>query len=155
MRVVELAQWVFVPVAGALLADWGADVVRIERPEGDPYRGLDDPGHRHRQRRRQPVGRARQPRQAVGRRSTCAPRRARGPHGSSRPPTCSSPTSGPARCSASGSTPRRSPSATRRWSTRVATATACAVPTPTAPATTRRRSGRAGLAHVLTPPELD
>ena len=40
MRVVELAQWVFVPVAGALLADWGADVIRIERPEGDPYRGL-------------------------------------------------------------------------------------------------------------------
>ena len=33
VRVVELAQWVFVPVAGALLADWGADVVRIERPE--------------------------------------------------------------------------------------------------------------------------
>ncbi|OLT12159.1 formyl-CoA transferase [Actinomadura sp. CNU-125] len=40
LRVVELAQWVFVPVAGALLADWGADVVRIERREGDPYRGL-------------------------------------------------------------------------------------------------------------------
>ena len=40
VRVVELAQWVFVPVAGALLADWGADVVRIERPEGDAYRGL-------------------------------------------------------------------------------------------------------------------
>jgi crotonobetainyl-CoA:carnitine CoA-transferase CaiB-like acyl-CoA transferase len=40
VRVVELAQWVFVPVAGALLADWGADVVRIERPEGDPYRAL-------------------------------------------------------------------------------------------------------------------
>ena len=40
IRVVELAQWVFVPVAGALLADWGADVIRIERPEGDPYRGL-------------------------------------------------------------------------------------------------------------------
>lgn len=40
LRVVELAQWVFVPVAGALLAEWGADVVRIERLEGDPYRGL-------------------------------------------------------------------------------------------------------------------
>jgi crotonobetainyl-CoA:carnitine CoA-transferase CaiB-like acyl-CoA transferase len=40
LRVVELAQWVFVPVAGALLADMGADVVRIERLEGDPYRGL-------------------------------------------------------------------------------------------------------------------
>jgi crotonobetainyl-CoA:carnitine CoA-transferase CaiB-like acyl-CoA transferase len=31
LRVVELAQWVFVPVAGALLADWGADVIRVER----------------------------------------------------------------------------------------------------------------------------
>jgi crotonobetainyl-CoA:carnitine CoA-transferase CaiB-like acyl-CoA transferase len=40
VRVVELAQWVFVPVAGALLADWGADVIRIEAPTGDPYRGL-------------------------------------------------------------------------------------------------------------------
>lgn len=40
VRVIELAQWVFVPVAGALLADWGADVVRIERLDGDPYRGL-------------------------------------------------------------------------------------------------------------------
>ncbi len=40
VRVVELAQWVFVPVAGALLADWGADVIRVENPEGDPYRGL-------------------------------------------------------------------------------------------------------------------
>ena len=40
IRVIELAQWVFVPVAGALLADWGADVVRIDRPEGDPYRSL-------------------------------------------------------------------------------------------------------------------
>jgi crotonobetainyl-CoA:carnitine CoA-transferase CaiB-like acyl-CoA transferase len=44
VRVVELAQWVFVPVAGALLADWGADVVRIERLEGDPYRGLSTQG---------------------------------------------------------------------------------------------------------------
>jgi crotonobetainyl-CoA:carnitine CoA-transferase CaiB-like acyl-CoA transferase len=40
VRVVELAQWVFVPVAGALLADWGADVIHIEPLSGDPYRGL-------------------------------------------------------------------------------------------------------------------
>ena len=40
VRVVELAQWVFVPVAGALLADWGAEVVHIEPTAGDPYRGL-------------------------------------------------------------------------------------------------------------------
>jgi crotonobetainyl-CoA:carnitine CoA-transferase CaiB-like acyl-CoA transferase len=40
VRVVELAQWVFVPVAGALLADWGAEVVHVEPTEGDPYRGL-------------------------------------------------------------------------------------------------------------------
>lgn len=45
VRVVELAQWVFVPVAGALFADWGAEVVKIEHPEGgDGYRGLQLPG---------------------------------------------------------------------------------------------------------------
>ena len=41
IRVVELAQWVFVPSAGALLADLGADVIKIEHPrQGDPARGL-------------------------------------------------------------------------------------------------------------------
>jgi crotonobetainyl-CoA:carnitine CoA-transferase CaiB-like acyl-CoA transferase len=35
---------VFVPVAGALLADWGAEVVHIEPMEGDPYRGLASQG---------------------------------------------------------------------------------------------------------------
>lgn len=40
IRVVELAQWVFVPSAGALLADWGADVIHVEPVTGDPYRGL-------------------------------------------------------------------------------------------------------------------
>lgn len=45
VRVVELAQWVFVPVAGALLADWGAEVIKIEHPHGgDGYRGLVLPG---------------------------------------------------------------------------------------------------------------
>ncbi|MCU1693309.1 MAG: CoA transferase [Frankiales bacterium] len=41
VRVLELATWTFVPAAGAVLADWGADVVKIEHPEkGDPQRGL-------------------------------------------------------------------------------------------------------------------
>jgi crotonobetainyl-CoA:carnitine CoA-transferase CaiB-like acyl-CoA transferase len=41
IRVVELASWVFVPSAGAILSDWGAEVVKIEHPvTGDPCRGL-------------------------------------------------------------------------------------------------------------------
>jgi crotonobetainyl-CoA:carnitine CoA-transferase CaiB-like acyl-CoA transferase len=41
IRVVEVAQWWFVPAAGAVLADWGADVVKIEHPvTGDPQRAL-------------------------------------------------------------------------------------------------------------------
>jgi crotonobetainyl-CoA:carnitine CoA-transferase CaiB-like acyl-CoA transferase len=41
VKVVELATWTFVPAAGAVLADWGADVIKIEHPEtGDPQRGL-------------------------------------------------------------------------------------------------------------------
>jgi len=44
IRVVELAQWVFVPIAGTLLADWGAEVIKIEHPGGDPYRALASQG---------------------------------------------------------------------------------------------------------------
>ena len=41
VRVVELAQYVFVPAAGALMADHGAEVIKIEPPvTGDPYRTL-------------------------------------------------------------------------------------------------------------------
>jgi len=41
IRIVELAAWTFVPAAGAVLADWGADVIKVEHPEtGDPQRGL-------------------------------------------------------------------------------------------------------------------
>ncbi len=40
VRVVELGIWVAVPSAAAILADWGADVVKIEPPDGDPLRGL-------------------------------------------------------------------------------------------------------------------
>jgi crotonobetainyl-CoA:carnitine CoA-transferase CaiB-like acyl-CoA transferase len=41
IRVLEVAQWWFVPAAGAILSDWGAEVIKIEHPEtGDPQRGL-------------------------------------------------------------------------------------------------------------------
>ena len=40
IRVVEVAMWAFVPSAGGVLADWGADVIKIEAPTGDPIRGL-------------------------------------------------------------------------------------------------------------------
>jgi crotonobetainyl-CoA:carnitine CoA-transferase CaiB-like acyl-CoA transferase len=41
VRVVEVATHVFVPAAGALLAEWGATVVKVEHPAtGDPYRSL-------------------------------------------------------------------------------------------------------------------
>ncbi|ODU07068.1 MAG: hypothetical protein ABS81_02730 [Pseudonocardia sp. SCN 72-86] len=39
VRVVELAQWWAGPAAGGVLADWGATVVKIEPPGGDPLRG--------------------------------------------------------------------------------------------------------------------
>ena len=38
VRVAELAVWVAGPGAGGILADWGADVIKVEPPGGDPYR---------------------------------------------------------------------------------------------------------------------
>jgi len=40
VRVVELGFWVAGPSAGGILADWGAEVIKIEPPDGDPFRGL-------------------------------------------------------------------------------------------------------------------
>jgi crotonobetainyl-CoA:carnitine CoA-transferase CaiB-like acyl-CoA transferase len=41
VRVLEVAQYTFVPSAGAVLADWGADVLKVEHPtKGDGQRGL-------------------------------------------------------------------------------------------------------------------
>ncbi|MBV8950642.1 MAG: CoA transferase, partial [Actinobacteria bacterium] len=40
VRVVELGVWVAGPGAGGILADWGADVVKIEPPAGDPARSF-------------------------------------------------------------------------------------------------------------------
>jgi crotonobetainyl-CoA:carnitine CoA-transferase CaiB-like acyl-CoA transferase len=41
VRILEVASHVFVPIAGGILTEWGAEVIKIEHPEtGDPYRGL-------------------------------------------------------------------------------------------------------------------
>ncbi len=41
IKVIEVASWMFVPSAGAVLVDQGATVLKIEHPEtGDPQRGL-------------------------------------------------------------------------------------------------------------------
>lgn len=49
-RILELSAWTFVPSCGAICADWGADVIKIEPPDrGDPQRskftdeGMDQP----------------------------------------------------------------------------------------------------------------
>lgn len=41
VRILEVASHVFVPIAGGVLTEWGAEVLKIEHPvTGDPYRGL-------------------------------------------------------------------------------------------------------------------
>ena len=44
VKVVELAEFGFVPSCGAVLADWGADVVKVERVTGDPLRHVQGAG---------------------------------------------------------------------------------------------------------------
>jgi crotonobetainyl-CoA:carnitine CoA-transferase CaiB-like acyl-CoA transferase len=44
-RVLELGTWVLVPAAATVLADFGAEVIKIEHPRrGDPQRGLSTGG---------------------------------------------------------------------------------------------------------------
>ncbi len=40
ITVIEAAMWAFVPVAGAMLSDLGATVIKVEPLTGDPIRGL-------------------------------------------------------------------------------------------------------------------
>lgn len=45
VKVLEVAMWGFVPSGAAVLADWGADVVKVEHSvTGDPQRGLGQMG---------------------------------------------------------------------------------------------------------------
>ena len=40
IRVVEVGFWVAGPSCGAILADWGADVIKVEPIAGDPFRSI-------------------------------------------------------------------------------------------------------------------
>jgi crotonobetainyl-CoA:carnitine CoA-transferase CaiB-like acyl-CoA transferase len=41
VRVLEVAQFTFVPASGAVLTEWGADVIKVEHAvAGDAQRGL-------------------------------------------------------------------------------------------------------------------
>ena len=45
IKVVEVTHWVAAPATGALLADWGADVIHIKHPvKGDSMRCLTNVG---------------------------------------------------------------------------------------------------------------
>lgn len=46
IRVVEVANWLAAPSAAALMADLGADVVKVEHPGGDPWRATYMPGQK-------------------------------------------------------------------------------------------------------------
>ena len=41
IRILEVANWLALPVAGALMADLGAEVIKVEPPGGDIFRGFD------------------------------------------------------------------------------------------------------------------
>ncbi len=40
IRVIEMGLWVAGPAAAGIMADWGADVVKLEAPQGDPMRAF-------------------------------------------------------------------------------------------------------------------
>lgn len=40
VRVVELGVWVAGPAAGGIMADWGAEVIKVEPADGDPQRAV-------------------------------------------------------------------------------------------------------------------
>ncbi len=40
LQVIDLGFWIAGPATAGILADWGADVIKVEPPEGDPFRGV-------------------------------------------------------------------------------------------------------------------
>ena len=110
IRVVELGAWVAGPGAGGLLADWGADVIKVEAPEGDPMRRLFAVLAGHGEPQSPPFDLDNRGKRSVVLDLRSEEGRADDARARSPPPTCSSPTcvrmpssgsaSGPRRCSA-------------------------------------------------------
>ena len=143
IRVVEVASWTFVPSSGAILAEWGADVIKIEDPErGDPQRGLISSGII-------PKGGANfmyeipnRGKRSVGL-NIASEAAANCSTGWSRRQTCSSPTTCPMCASGSASKSRKSARAIRASSMSAARATDRRAPRPTGAGSTARPTGRA------------
>ncbi len=119
VKVVEAAMYVFGPAAGAVLSDWGADVIRVEHPKGDPVRTTAAWGYPSSMQ-----GLSYLWRWATGGSATCPstwgrPRAMSSSCGSSTTPTSSSRACCPRRAASSGSTSPTSWPATRASSTRV------------------------------------
>ncbi|MBL4867315.1 MAG: CoA transferase, partial [Pseudomonadales bacterium] len=43
VKVIEMATYVAAPSAGGIMRDWGADVIKVESPKGDPWRAFPTP----------------------------------------------------------------------------------------------------------------
>ena len=89
IRIVDTTMFAFMPVAGGVLSQWGADVIKVEGASGpDPMRllsgGTLEPGAPTRRSRTTTAASAPSP--STSRPTTAAPSST----GSSRPPTCSS-----------------------------------------------------------------
>lgn len=39
LKIIEFASYIAAPGAGGIMTDWGAEVIKIEQPGGDPIRG--------------------------------------------------------------------------------------------------------------------
>ena len=138
VRVLEVAMYGFVTSAGAVLSDWGADVLKVEHATtGDPQRGLLrtgsfvvegdlNPNIEHPNRGKRSIGLDI---------STDSGRRQCSTTSSSSP-TCSSPASCPARASASRSTSSTSGPSTPTSSTPGAAPSACGARRPSGAGTT-------------------
>ena len=153
VRVVELGVWVAGPGAGGLLAEWGADVIKVEPPERRPD-AAPVPAHR---RARPAPGRRRSTSTTAASApscSTCAIAGGPGSHAAARRHRRRVPHQPAARRRRSPR-PRPEPGCCRTCrgsSTPASPATAARAPTPTGPATTSGPSGRAqGMARSFTP----